>query len=257
MNKTTKTVIIIAVVIIIIGIIMCSIALFTGGSGVLEHYGTCIRWGSPEYQQQEYAFDPSTVNRLEVSAVADDVYLHLNTGSDEIKVSCTDSQYYQYNVVVSGDTLLVDYNENIVADSLFEWGFFWSDEGRVDIWLPESFLLEGCITLDSVSGDVVMEQLDGAQLAANTVSGNIEVHRCTFTEMILETVSGDIEGTLLGNRGDYHIEYDSLSGDVEINGPSGSGSGQREILLNTVSGDIELDFAASFIEALICLALAA
>ena len=45
MNKTTKTVIIIAVVIIIIGIIMCSIALFTGGRGVLEHYGAYIRWG--------------------------------------------------------------------------------------------------------------------------------------------------------------------------------------------------------------------
>ena len=81
--------------------------------------------------------------------------------------------------------------------------------------------------------------------------------KCAFTEMSLETVSGDIEGTLLGNRGDYHIEYESLSGDVEINGPSGLGSGQREIRLNTVSGDIELDFAASFIEALTRLAPAA
>ncbi|MBS1348540.1 MAG: DUF4097 family beta strand repeat protein [Firmicutes bacterium] len=257
MNKTTKTVIIIAVVIIIIGIIMCSIALFTGGRGVLEHYGAYIRWGSPEYQQQEYAFDPSIVNGLEVSAVADDVYLHLNTGSDEIKVSCTDSQYYQYNVAVSGDTLLVEYHENIAVDSLFEWGFFWSDEGRVDIWLPESFLQEGYITLDSVSGDVVVEQLNGAQLDANTVSGNIELHRCTFTEMSLETVSGDIEGTLLGNRGDYHIEYENLSGDVEINGPSDLGSGQLDIHLNTISGDIKLDFAASFTEAVTRLAQAA
>ena len=64
--------------------------------------------------------------------------------------------------------------------------------------------------------------------------------------MRLDSVSGDIEGTILGNYADYRIEYDTISGDVELNGAEGSASATREIWLNTVSGDIDLNFIQSF-----------
>ena len=248
MNKTTRTVVIIAVVLIIIGIIMCAIALFCGGGGLLNRVGLYLRLGPLDYQQQEYSFAIQDIERLEVITVADDVSLHVNTDSDEIKITCVDSQSYDYDVAVSGNTLLVEYQQRVAVNSI--WQQHVDGEMQVDIWLPEAFLQEGDISLSLISGDAVIDNLQGATLSVESISGGIEFYRCAFSTMRLDSVSGDIEGTILGNYADYRIEYDTISGDVELNGAEGSASATREIWLNTVSGDIDLNFIQSFTEAM-------
>ena len=121
---------------------------------------------------------------------------------------------------------------------------------QVDIWLPEAFLQEGDISLSLISGDAVIDNLQGTTLSVESISGGIEFYRCAFSTMRLDSVSGDIEGTILGNYADYRIEYDTISGEVELNGAEGSASATREIWLNTVSGDIDLNFIQAFTEAM-------
>lgn len=83
------------------------------------------------------------------------------------------------------------------------------------------FCIEGDISLSLISGDAVIDNLQGATLSVESISGGIEFYRCAFSTMRLDSVSGDIEGTILGNYADYRIEYDTISGDVELNGAEG------------------------------------
>ena len=57
----------------------------------MNRVGLYLRLGPLDYQQQEYSFAIQDIERLEVITVADDVSLHVNTDSDEIKITCVDS----------------------------------------------------------------------------------------------------------------------------------------------------------------------
>lgn len=276
MNKTTKTIVIIAAVMIVAGMALCIIAFSTADWNINKLYSLVNAYDDPQYKEQEYHIPAIGLNHLEVDIVSDNVIILPHTEND-IRVICRDTQYYTYRVETSGSTLYIDYYK---PDS---WLGFINlipriTPANVEIWLPETFFTGGNIDLELISGDISMENIRGNILHAETVSGNIkmnschigqiswdtvsgetiftdctgvvpkgettsgdiQIRDCAFNRMILHTVSGDIKAALLGESQDYRIETKSISGDIKKD--RGNAQAEQLIYLETVSGDIDLQF---------------
>jgi len=276
MSKTTKTIIIIAAVMIVIGVALCTIAFSSADWSINKLYSLVNNYDAPDYQEQEYRIPAEGLSQLKVDTVTDNAIIRVNPEND-IRVVCRDTQYYVYQVEASGNTLSIDYRK---PDSFFGWINLIPHiaPANVEIWLPESFFTEGNIDLDLVSGDIYLENIRGNDFHADTVSGDIQISGCNFTqinwqtvsgdvalsdsegvtskgettsgniqirdcafeEMLLSTISGEIEARLLGDSHDYRIEAQSVSGDIEKD--RGNDQADKTIYLETVSGDIDLQF---------------
>ena len=241
MSKGSKIAISTAVVIIVIGIILCVIALVNGGRQIVDEYRDYLHKEQQQsyYEHKEYAFSAAELSRLNLSAVGDDVHLYVNNDAEEIKVICPDSSDYHYLVETSGDTLSIIFQEGD-GDSFSLNDWFDGTDHRIDIWLPQSFLNRGSLDLDVVSGDIEFAGIDGAELTAVSVSGDINLDVCGFTQMSMETVSGDIDVSLSGPAAGYQLDYDTVSGEAEIGRQLLAASGDKKISASTVSGDMEI-----------------
>lgn len=276
MNKTTKTIVIIAAVMIVAGMSLCVVAFSTADWNINKLYSLVNAYDDPQYKEQEYHIPAIGLTQLTVDTVSDNVIILPNT-ENEIRVVCRDTQYYTYRVETSGSTLHIDYYKPA------SWFGFINlipriAPANVEIWLPETFFTEGNIDVELISGDISMENIRGNILRAETVSGNIkmnscqigqiswntvsgetvltdctggvpqgkttsgdiQIRDCAFDRMILHTVSGDIKATLLGESQDYRIETESISGDIQKD--RGNAQAEQLIYLETVSGDIDLQF---------------
>jgi hypothetical protein len=276
MSKTTKTIIIIAAILIVVGMALCVTAFASADWNINKLYSLVNAHGEPEYTKQQYDIPVEGLSQLSVENVADNVTLLLNT-EDTIRVVCYDTQYYTYRVEANGDTLDIRYYK---PDSVLGWINLIPNLGsaNLEIWLPESFFTEANIDLETVSGEIRLDNIRGKDLNAETVSGSIQISggtfnqitwqtisgdvaltdiagtvpkgettsgsinilNCAFTEMYLYTMSGDIQATLLGNSQDYRIKAQSVSGDIEKD--RGNDQADQQIYMETVSGDIDLQF---------------
>ena len=88
------------------------------------------------------------------------------------------------------------------------------------------------LRIDTVSGDVSLEDVTTKDLACGTVSGEITAENLTAVSVSIDTVSGD---THVG--GDVSkVEFDSTSGDLELHSTAKLSS----VDTDTVSGDVTL-----------------
>ena len=105
------------------------------------------------------------------------------------------------------------------------------DDLSGDISVSEIGSLSGSIK--SKSGDIKINSIDNLQAEISSIIGNInECKGSLFTS----TVSGDIEA---GEMDCSHVRAKSVSGDMNI---KGSFELKEDAVLNTVSGDINIDF---------------
>ncbi len=116
-----------------------------------------------------------------------------------------------------------------------ESGWNWSRENpRVDyaVRLPRRLLER--ISLVSVSGDIILAQVDAREIRISTVSGDIRAERCQG-ELSLETVSGDASAQVETDR----LKATTVSGDFRL-ALTPTGDKRWELAANSVSGDVEL-----------------
>ena len=90
------------------------------------------------------------------------------------------------------------------------------------------------LIVNTVSGDILLENCDFDVLTANAVSGEIELENVDTDECYLGTTSGDISA---GLRKAMDFYCSSTSGEIETP-PSVTGGGLCKI--TTTSGDIEV-----------------
>jgi DUF4097 and DUF4098 domain-containing protein YvlB len=113
-------------------------------------------------------------------------------------------------------------------------------------------------SVSTVSGDAIIDNPSGPtkRLAVDTVQGDIEAKVSLPDgggDYAFSAVEGDITLTLSGELGNYDVELDSLSGEVETDLPlkkesgfvgtgyeGSAGAGSNEIDVSTVSGSITL-----------------
>ncbi|HEY7525982.1 MAG TPA: DUF4097 family beta strand repeat-containing protein [Candidatus Limnocylindria bacterium] len=110
-------------------------------------------------------------------------------------------------------------------------GRIFSGHGSVDFDVRVELPHGAELRLDTVSGDVSAEGLDGEQ-RYNTVSGDLSLTRVGGT-LRVNAVSGDITVRAVSPIG---IEAQSVSGDLSLIGPM-----INDLRANTVSGDLEIE----------------
>jgi hypothetical protein len=104
-----------------------------------------------------------------------------------------------------------------------------------ELQLPKNFA--GSITLNSVSGEIQVEQLAQAQdFRLNNVSGDVQIKAAPSRRLSINTVSGDVELQASNLNKDLGIDSKSVSGDVIATLISPI----KELRSESVSGNMEL-----------------
>ncbi|MBO5416705.1 MAG: DUF4097 family beta strand repeat protein [Clostridia bacterium] len=129
---------------------------------------------------------------------------------------------------VDGGRLIIKFSEE-QKRGVFRFGKQESKELTVKI--PESEILKA-LEINSISSDIVLNELSGIDLDVTNVSGRLTAQSCFFGEIDAEAVSGDIE--LSG--GCRSLDISMVSGNVKATFQSVP----EEISVETVSGNIEL-----------------
>lgn len=272
-SKKTNTGLIVGVsigVLLLIAVILVPILSFSGvrdkngdpnGVPVTEGEASTVTREYPSETRFEFDLVSSS---LTVEPSKDDSYHLYYRTSDKTKLTLKENQ---------GSVVLKE-------DNVKKWFFStgWNSTGTlVTLQVPEkeksvlscstvsgdaefkSVLLDG-VNIVTVSGDVEIKSADSAQvLSIVTTSGNVDLTGCSlssvsavtvsgdlvlenteFDSLDFETVSGNLEGELKGKPEDYGVYFSTVSGSNSLKGLSGPSG--KQINVNSVSGDIDLDF---------------
>jgi hypothetical protein len=128
---------------------------------------------------------------------------------------------------VSGDVRVADVAELVQAKSV---------SGNVEVLRARS---GRHADIESVSGEVRVEDVDAGELTVSSVSGDVRLKGVSSRRASLESVSGDLEYTGTIARGGRY-EFQTHSGDVILTLGDDVGF---ELEASTFSGEIESDFA--------------
>lgn len=104
---------------------------------------------------------------------------------------------------------------------------------QVQIEVPESF--KNTLEVLTVSGDVVMENLNLREIESKTVSGKMILSHVTAKDLEVKTVSGDIKAEECSVA---KLEGKSVSGNLEV-----SNAAPSSIDFTSVSGDVKMKLA--------------
>jgi hypothetical protein len=95
------------------------------------------------------------------------------------------------------------------------------------------FSIGGNIQVKTVSGDITGESISGSGYLTG-VSGDISLRDCQFQVLKAKTVSGDI--TLQSSLGEGPFDFDSVSGDIQLEVPAALGV---TVVSSSLSGDVK------------------
>lgn len=134
----------------------------------------------------------------------------------------------QFQTTIDDDVLKIKGKKKIN----FCIGFCFFPSNSYDIYIPSSY--QEKITLQTSSGDIVLDFSKFSQVRLKTVSGDIKIkNQLVADDIQLKTTSGDIVGSEIKG---LLIQMNTVSGDMEIEKMEGS------VTLKTTSGDIENDW---------------
>jgi len=127
---------------------------------------------------------------------------------------------------VSGDVRVTDVTELVQAKSV---------SGNVEVRSSRS---ERHVEIESVSGEVLVMDIEADELTVSSVSGDVRLQGVSSQRASLESVSGDLEytGTI---RASGRYDFQSHSGNVLLTIGEGVGF---ELEASTFSGEVESDF---------------
>ena len=233
MSKNKVTVLIIAGVMLLAGIIFCIVSLFSvprtdgnGGDGSPADKTRPVVSIEDSIPADAAEFQVAEVQRINVEMAEDDLTFFPYVGGTTIRVQIDEAVRDRYDVYAEDGTLNVKRKSGV---SLF------TEPRDVVLWLPAGFLQSGDIHAETASGDIDVNQIfGGGSLTLNSASGDIEMIDCRFAAITVETASGEIDAdrTVCGGM----MKLNSTSGNVEL-----TGCELADITAETVSGEVELD----------------
>ena len=222
--KTTKRIILAALLLVILGAGMIMTALARGNFNWKEM--TTMSFVTRTYEVDD-AFSGITVKDIESC-------VRLVPSADgRCRVSCPEEEDGSVNYTVS----VTDGVLNVQCHDERRWyqhiGIFF-DVPEVEICLPEEEYQQ--LAVSTVSGRIeVAEGLRFEEVSLESVSGSVNLDGCDAGRISIETTSGAVKGTLLTDK---IFMASSSSGRVEI--PRSNLGGDCEI--TTTSGSIRIEF---------------
>lgn len=248
-----KKLAIIGAVILVIGILTaaCGFIAAKGDISVLDinaGYWYINTGRNVEEELTERVFSADRFKNIELSTLSDNVMVG-ESNDGLVHFSYWSGRFKDYTVDEGGDTLTLRENRT----KAFGLGFSF-EGGQTTLLLPSGTALDikvttvsgdaditsDCRTLDvgTTSGNVKLAG-EAEKLTVKTVSGNVYLRGFDSRELKLSTVSGNIGGTLAGSVDSYSVKYETVSGNVNLKEKN---SGDRALVLSTVSGNMEIGF---------------
>jgi hypothetical protein len=120
--------------------------------------------------------------------------------------------------------------------------------GNIKIFVPADFDCSG-IKINTVSGDFKIQNISCPDTKVNSVSGSISIDNTSFGDFKIHSVSGDAVLNCGLKNQDYRKSIKTVSGKIVVDGIQTEKSykendtAENEIKIETVSGDIKLNFA--------------
>lgn len=259
MKEINKKSIIVAVFLIVIGITISFAVL-----AVINF--DFIKLNTERYESKVYETEKSFSN-ITIKEIYSDIKIY-SSSDDVCKVIYNEGERICHTLSVKNDTLIIGMEDNRKWYEYINISFGASPEAEMLIYLPEReydslyvkaisgdiFIGSGLefadaeilntsgdvsmmsrantLNLETVSGDISLQSLSGNSLKINTTSGEIELSDISLYELAAATTSGDIE--LSSVICDCEMMLESVSGDIELD-YSDAGS----LNIKTVSGSID------------------
>lgn len=261
MKKSTKIILIIAAVLIVLGIVISSISLKDGANieirhedGSIDVVGEMINeaidkasgyvmdqinvayiTGSGDYVGErswnpvspgnEYSVPADGVSSLSIAWIAGGIEI-VPVSGNEIKIS------ESCETPLDGETALCWRVENGVLEIKYSVRRDELPSKYLRVELPETLEFEN-VAVDTTSGSIGAGALTMKNLAVSSVSGDITLSDCTVGMLAAETVSGEVQ---IGVRNaDAKLKINTVSGDVSLLVPKGT---KPAVWFDSVSGDI-------------------
>lgn len=202
---------------------------------------------------QEEIINITDISNITVSTVSVPIKLYVVEGTDELKAHYhgsvqTNGTPPELEVKQSGNKIVVRENRSQKINMGFNF-----ENLSMDIYLPKQYQNE--LSLNSISGEVVMDELQLREIEAETVSGKISLDGAILERGFFKSTSGKIEinhylGELRGETVSGHIAVvlagledeiaiNSISGKINVVLPSDS---SFELMAKSTSGKITNDF---------------
>lgn len=252
MSKPAKTATIIAICLLSLGLLICTLVM------------VAIRWDiqyfshwfpQEDYQRTEYLAPAEDVKQLHVEDISFDLHLRA-TDTDQILVSYVESDLQNYEINLDEQGMLRIVNRVLRRKGPQFWFGFQSGPDT-DLYIDLPRKLAADLEIDVVSSDIHCNGLHTTGgLDITTASGDLSLMECRFDGgLSYATASGDLylDGTDLGNTsrlltvsGDILLREGLCGGPLEIETTSGEIDLEHleisdDLQIRSISGDMDLD----------------
>lgn len=240
---------------LILGII-CIASFVLAGILFVSVYGD-YKFNNPKYYKQVNQFEQYNliqIDKISVDSASEDIIVNAIEGKN---ATFNFTGFYNYGKYENPPKLVLEKNGNelninIKYEKPMNLVGISSQEMKINIGIPKEYAED--LSVSSASGDVKLNEMNLADIVMETASGDINVKNLNSHGNTINSVSGDI---IIENSKFEDSSVKSVSGDINI---INSGtlnilettSGEitienyeitRELKINTISGDINLDLS--------------
>ena len=242
-NRMKKVAIICSIT---VGVILLGAVIF-GILNALVGDGTwSTGWNDYRYDENGFEIGDATVSSQSLTEIeidwidgavlivpCQDAYPSL-TETTEDGAELPDSSRLRWKISENGERLTVKYRKS-------SWFFGFGSQNRnktLILRLPEAMMSQlRELDVTSVSGNIVIDQLQAQRIELETVSGNLKIQNTVCESFALETVNGD---ALIDCNARQHMEIESVNADLTLVMPADAAF---SLHWESVSGHISSDFA--------------
>lgn len=239
-NNTTAIIISIVVSIAVVAIvaIVCTFSWLSGNFNAPEIFKTNTE-NTESYVQGPFDIATDGIENIDVEWVNGNIDVQCYDGDTIYIEESTSNDKHPMTYKVENKTLYIDEFSNHSSTAF-------TNNLRKDLTvkIPKDFKTDE-FTLDIVSANVTVSNLNTLGFELNSVSGNSHISFVSQPQDIeMDTVSGDIQLVLPADISGYSISNESVSGSINTNdfgNVTRYGDGYTRIELDAVSGNLTVE----------------
>lgn len=221
MKKSTKIWLIIAVLCVVIGTLMFTVAL-----------------AQEEFDFMELTTKEIEINNYKVGDTVDKIYIDSDTADidfftwreEKIRVECTETEKIKYNVTVEDSTLKIEVKDD---RKWYDYIGFNFTRMLIMVYLPGGVEYSSVVINNTTGNVCVPETIFTDTLDVEVTTGDIKCYAKVNETVKLKTTTGDIEFKTTDCQGD--VEVKNSSGDVAMTDVT-----CRNLLCRGTTGDIKM-----------------
>ena len=248
-NSEVKRIIKVTLLIIVIAVGFALLsAKINGGSILNADKEVSVLTGKGNIDEMK-EFDMSSINNIFVDTVSSDVNIILSKDNN-IKVhfygtASEMSKAPKLEANLNGDKLNISIKHSKQIMSIVNFNL----NTKLDVYIPENY--KKSIDIETVSGEVSMDELQFDGFKIHTVSGDVDINSIIASVTDFGSVSGSIDIKAISSKSNGFettsgdVKIDSITGDIKAKSVSGSVTAiykefNNDIQAETVSGDVKL-----------------